>query len=159
MKTLVIAEKPSVAADIAKALGKLPKKGDFFENDNYIISSAIGHVVTLFMPDDIDKKLRYWTLEALPILPKEFQLKPIERTEDRFRLLEKLIKRKDVDLLINACDAGREGELIFRYVVQLAASNKPTKRLWLSSMTAAFMVRGSANRQPSCLPKPAGRWR
>ncbi|MEZ5404686.1 MAG: DNA topoisomerase III [Verrucomicrobiia bacterium] len=135
MKTLVIAEKPSVAADIAKALGKLPKKGDFFENDNYIISSAIGHVVTLFMPDDIDKKLRYWTLEALPILPKEFQLKPIEKTEDRFRLLEKLIKRKDVDQIINACDAGREGELIFRYILQLTGTEKPMKRLWLSSMT------------------------
>lgn len=142
MKTLVIAEKPSVAADIAKALGKLPKKGDYFENDNYIISSAIGHVVTLFMPDDIDKKLRYWTLEALPILPKEFQLKPIEKTEDRFRLLEKLIKRKDVDQIINACDAGREGELIFRYILQLANSEKPVKRLWLSSMTPAAIREG-----------------
>ena len=142
MKTLVIAEKPSVATDIAKALGKLPKKGDYFENDNYIISSAIGHVVTLFMPDDIDKKLRYWTLEALPILPKEFQLKPIERTEDRFRLLEKLIKRKEVDLIINACDAGREGELIFRYLLQLTGVKKPTKRLWLSSMTPAAIREG-----------------
>jgi DNA topoisomerase-3 len=142
MKTLVIAEKPSVAADIAKALGKLPKKGDYFENDNYIISSAIGHVVTLFMPDDIDKKLRYWTLEALPILPKEFQLKPIEKTEDRFRLLEKLIKRKDVDQIVNACDAGREGELIFRYILQLANSEKPVKRLWLSSMTPAAIREG-----------------
>ncbi len=134
MKTLVIAEKPSVATDIARCL-KVPKKGDHFENDEWVISSAIGHLVTLFMPDDIDKKLRYWTLEALPILPETFQVKPIEDTEARYKMLEKLIHRKDVSAIVNACDAGREGELIFRYICQLAQNTKPVRRLWLSSMT------------------------
>src|SRR5580704_9812145 len=97
MKSLIIAEKPSVAADLARALGKVPKKGDHFENDDYVISSAVGHVVELQMPEDIDKKkFGFWRLEMLPIIPEKFELKPIEESKDRFTQLKKLLTRKDV---------------------------------------------------------------
>ena len=136
MKSLVIAEKPSVAADLARALGKVPKKGDIYENDEWVISSAVGHVVELEMPEDIDKKkYGFWRLETLPIVPEKFGLKPIEDSKDRFTLLKKLLARKDVDQVINACDAGREGELIFAYLYQLAKSKLPVKRAWMQSMT------------------------
>jgi len=135
-KSLIIAEKPSVAADIARVLGKIPKKGDHFENDQYVVSSAIGHVVELQMPEDIDKKkFGFWRLETLPIIPEKFELKPSEGSKDRFTYLKKLIARKDITVVINACDAGREGELIFTYLTQLAKNKHPVKRLWLQSMT------------------------
>jgi len=136
MKSLIIAEKPSVAADLARALGKIPKKSDFFENDRYVISSAVGHVVELSMPEDIDKKkYGFWRLEALPIIPEKFELKPIESSKDRFALLKKLLARKDIDEVINACDAGREGELIFNYLYQLTKCAKPVRRAWIQTMT------------------------
>jgi len=134
-KTLIIAEKPSVAADIARALGGFKKTGEFFESEDYVLSSAVGHVAELCMPEDYDKKLRFWTLQALPIIPEQFKLKAGERTNDRFELLKKLMKRKDVTELFNACDAGREGELIFTYLYELAGCKKPFRRLWWSSMT------------------------
>ena len=134
-KTLVIAEKPSVAQDVVRALGKFEKHGDYFENENFVISSAIGHLVELCMPGELDKKRGKWSFANLPIIPEQFELKPIEKTESRFRLLKRLMKRDDIDLIINACDAGREGELIFRYLVKLAGIRKPLKRLWLQSMT------------------------
>ena len=130
-KALVIAEKPSVALDLSRALGRFTKKDDFFENDSYVISSAIGHLVELCLPNELDKKRGKWSFQNLPIIPSEFQLKPIEKTESRFKLLKRLMKRDDVDLIINACDAGREGELIFRYLIQLAGVKKPLRRLWL----------------------------
>jgi DNA topoisomerase-3 len=143
MKTLVIAEKPSVAADIARALGKVPKKGDHYENDEYVISSAVGHVVELLMPEDIDKKkYGFWRLETLPIIPDKFELKPSEDSKDRFNQLKKLIARKDINQVVNACDAGREGELIFAYLCQLAKNKHPVKRLWLQSMTSEAIREG-----------------
>jgi DNA topoisomerase III len=135
MKKLVIAEKPSVARDLASVLGKVPKQNDWYENDEYVIASAIGHLVELFMPDDIDKKLKAWSLKTLPIIPDKFQLKPIEKTKPKFNELKKLLKRTDLDLVINACDAGREGELIFKYIYDLSKSKLPVKRLWMVSMT------------------------
>ncbi len=134
-KSLIIAEKPSVAGDIARALGGFKKDGDFFESDRFVISSAIGHLVELAVPEGVEVKRGKWNLENLPVLPEEFDLKPIEKTEPRFKLLKRLIKRPDVDTLINACDAGREGELIFRNLVALAGVKKPIRRLWLQSMT------------------------
>jgi DNA topoisomerase-3 len=134
-KSLIITEKPSVAKDVARAL-KVPKKGDHFENEDFVISSAVGHVAELLMPEDIDKKkYGFWRLETLPIIPAKFELKPIEKSKDVFASLKKLIARKDIDLLINACDAGREGELIFNNLCQLANNKHPVKRLWLQSMT------------------------
>jgi DNA topoisomerase-3 len=136
MKSLIIAEKPSVAADLARALGKVPKKGDHYENDDYVISSAVGHIVELQMPEDIDKKkYGFWRLDALPIIPEKFELKPIEDSKDRFDLLKKLLARKDVESVVNACDAGREGELIFTYLYQLAKCKLPVKRAWMQTMT------------------------
>ena len=136
MKSLVIAEKPSVAADLARALGKVPKKGDHYENDEYVISYAVGHLVELEMPEDIDKKkYGFWRLETLPIIPDKFGLKPIEDSKDRFNALKKLLARKDIDQVINACDAGREGELIFAYLYQLSKCKLPVKRAWMQTMT------------------------
>lgn len=137
-KKLVIAEKPSVARDIASALGRFKKDGDVYENDHYVITAAAGHLVELFMPEDIDKKeYGFWRLAALPIIPDAFQLKPIgdKRSKDRFQLLKKQMQRKDVDEILNACDAGREGELIFTYIYELAKSKKPFERVWMQSMT------------------------
>ena len=133
-KSLIIAEKPSVAGDIARVLG-VKKAGDFFENDQFVISSAIGHLVELCAPEGVEVKRGKWNLENLPVLPETFDLRPIEKTEARFKLLKRLIKRPDVEALINACDAGREGELIFRNLVKLAGVHKTISRLWLQSMT------------------------
>lgn len=140
MKKLIIAEKPSVAADLARVLGKLKKNDDFYENDQYVISSAVGHLVELFKPDDIDKKYARWTLAALPIIPKKFELKPIEKTKQKLSSLKKLMSRKDIDEVVNACDAGREGELIFTYIYEITKCKLPTKRLWVSSMTPASIL-------------------
>src|SRR5438045_2667536 len=112
-KTLIIAEKPSVASDLAHALGGFKKEGDHFENDRYVISSAVGHLVELCLPAELDVKRGKWSFANLPIIPDEFELKPIEKSKPRFNQLKRLIQRKDVTDLINACDAGREGELIF----------------------------------------------
>src|SRR2546423_12913306 len=134
-KSLIIAEKPSVANDLARALGGFKKEGDHFENESYVIASALGHLVELALPSELDVKRGKWSFANLPIIPDEFELKPIEKTKARFNMLKKLMKREDVDLLINACDAGREGELIFRYLVKLSGVKKPIRRLWLQSMT------------------------
>jgi DNA topoisomerase III len=136
-KALVIAEKPSVASDIARALGGFQKHEDYFESDAFVLSSAIGHLVELVVPEEFEVKRGKWTFAHLPIIPPHFDLQPIDRTAARLKLLAKLIRRKDVDRLINACDAGREGELIFRNVVKYVGSTKPIQRLWLQSMTPA----------------------
>ena len=138
MKSLVIAEKPSVARDLCKAVGgKFEKHDDYFENDHYVITSAVGHIVELCMPEDYDKRDAFWRLSNLPIVPRSFKLKPIEKTEAKFKAIRKLANRADVEEVINACDAGREGELIFNYVYKLAKCKKPVKRLWMLSMTPA----------------------
>ena len=136
MKTLVIAEKPSVAQDLARALGMKPGRGDdFYENDEYVVSSAVGHLLELTVPEEHDIKKGKWSLEKLPHLPPEFALAPIDRTASRLAVLKRLLKRKDVTEVINACDAGREGELIFRNIMRAANARQPLKRLWLQSMT------------------------
>ncbi len=134
-KKLIIAEKPSVAADIARALGGFTRKGDYFESDDYVLSSAVGHLLELAVPEEFDVKRGKWSFANLPVIPPHFELAPIERGEERLNLLLRLLKRKDVSGLVNACDAGREGELIFRYIVQHARAKKPIERLWLQSMT------------------------
>ncbi len=141
-KTLVIAEKPSVAGDISRSLGKFKKHEGYYENDQMVVTHAVGHLVELFMPNDFKKEWRAWTLDNLPMIPDRFQLKPIEKTESQLNIVLALIKRKEITELVNACDAGREGELIFRYIYSLSESNKPIRRLWLSSMTAAAVKDG-----------------
>ena len=134
-KKLVIAEKPSVAADIARALGGFTRKGDYFESDEHLLSSAVGHLLKLAVPDEYEVKKGKWSFKHLPVIPPHFELAPLEKSEQRLNLLLRLMKRRDVNGLINACDAGREGELIFRYLVQHARIKKPIERLWLQSMT------------------------
>jgi len=136
-KSLIIAEKPSVAADIARALGGFTRQGDYFESDEYVLSSAVGHLLEIAAPEQFEVKRGKWSFANLPVIPPHFDIHPIERNQERLRLLTRLIKRKDVDGLINACDAGREGELIFRLIVQHAKSKLPVRRLWLQSMTQA----------------------
>ena len=137
-KKLIIAEKPSVAQDVARSLGRFKKTDTGFENDDFVVSSALGHLVELYMPEDIDKKeYGFWRLNVLPIIPDTFQLKPIsdKRSKERFQALKKLMSRKDVGEIYNACDAGREGELIFTYIYELAKCKKPFRRIWMQSMT------------------------
>jgi DNA topoisomerase-3 len=144
-KQLIIAEKPSVAADIARAIGGFTRHGDYFESDDYVLSSAVGHLLEIGMPEDEEVKRGKWTFAHLPAIPSHFELKPIEKNESRLRTLLKLIRRKDVARIINACDAGREGELIFRYIMQYAKTAKPVERLWLQSMTPASIRDGFAH--------------
>jgi DNA topoisomerase-3 len=144
-KSLIIAEKPSVANDIAKTLGGFTKHDEYFESDQYILSSAVGHLLEITVPEEYDVKRGKWSFTHLPVIPPYFALNPIAKTESRLKVLNKLIKRKDVSTLINACDAGREGELIFRLIAQAAKAKQPVKRLWLQSMTPGAIREGFAN--------------
>ncbi len=142
-KTLVIAEKPSVAQDIVRALtpvsGKFEKHDEHFENDTHVVTSAVGHLVEIQAPEAYDVKRGKWSFTHLPVIPPHFDLKPVDKTKTRLNAVVKLAKRKDVGQLVNACDAGREGELIFRLIEQYAGGakplGKPVNRLWLQSMT------------------------
>ena len=134
-KTLIIAEKPSVAGDIAKALGGFKKHDDYYESDQYVLSSAVGHLLELAVPEGVEPKTGKWNLKNLPVIPPHFDLNPIDKSIGRLRTLTKLIKRKDVEAVINACDAGREGELIFRNIIRYTKCKLPIRRLWLQSMT------------------------
>jgi DNA topoisomerase-3 len=153
-KTLIIAEKPSVAGDIAKALGGFKKEADYYESGEYLLSSAVGHLLELIPPEGVEAARGKWTFKCLPVIPPHFDLQPIERNENRLKVLKKLIKRDDVDALINACDAGREGELIFRNIVKFTKAKQPIKRLWLQSMTPAAIRDGfeSLRNDDSMLP-------
>jgi DNA topoisomerase-3 len=148
-KALVIAEKPSVAQDIVRALtpesGKFEKHAEHFENDRWIVTSAVGHLLEIKAPEEFDVKRGKWSFTNLPVIPPHFELNPIDKTKTRLNAVIKLIKRKDVGELINACDAGREGELIFRLIQQHAKSKLPVKRLWLQSMTPQAIREGFAN--------------
>jgi len=143
-KTLIIAEKPSVAQDIARALGGFTRQKDYFESDDYVLSSAVGHLLELAVPPEEEVKRGKWSFANLPVIPSQFALQPIKKSEDRLKLLTRLIKRKDVEALINACDAGREGELIFNFIVEHSKTKKPVQRLWLQSMTANAIREGFA---------------
>src|SRR5436309_10689518 len=152
-KSLIITEKPSVATDIAKALGGFKKGKDYYDNEKYVISWAVGHLFELAVPASM-KEQDKWDMTKLPIMPVEFELEPAEKMSGRVNVLRKLIKDKNVSEIINACDAGREGELIFRYIIQYAGTKKPIKRLWLQSMTpeairdAFARLRSDAEMQP-----------
>ncbi|MEO8021390.1 DNA topoisomerase III [Polaromonas sp.] len=146
MKTLVIAEKPSVAQDIVRAItptaGKFEKHDEYFESDDWVITSAVGHLVEIQAPEEFDVKRGKWSFANLPVIPPYFDLKPMDKTKTRLNAIVKLTKRKDVGAIVNACDAGREGELIFRLIQQYAKSAHPVKRLWLQSMTPAAIRDG-----------------
>jgi len=144
-KALIIAEKPSVANDIARALGGFTKHDEYYESDEYVLSSAVGHLLEIAAPEEYEVKRGKWSFAHLPVIPPHFDLNPIAKSESRLKVLTKLIKRKDVERLINACDAGREGELIFRLIAQHANVKKPVQRLWLQSMTPAAIRDGFAH--------------
>jgi DNA topoisomerase-3 len=150
-KTIIIAEKPSVAQDIVRALtptaGKFDKHDDHFENERYVVTSAVGHLVEIKAPEEYDVKRGKWSFANLPVVPPHFDLAPIDKAKSRLNAVVKQVKRKDVTAIINACDAGREGELIFRLIVQYAGTakspiTKPIQRLWLQSMTPAAIREG-----------------
>jgi DNA topoisomerase-3 len=151
-KSLIIAEKPSVAQDLVRALtpvsGKFEKHAEHFENERYVVTSAVGHLVEIKAPEEFDVKRGKWSFNHLPVIPPHFDLAPIDKAKTRLNAVVKLAKRKDVGELINACDAGREGELIFRLIVQYAGlekqgrSTKPVHRLWLQSMTPEAIREG-----------------
>jgi DNA topoisomerase-3 len=149
MKTLVIAEKPSVAQDIVRAItptaGKFEKHDEYFESDEWIVTSAVGHLVEIQAPEEFDVKRGKWSFANLPVIPPYFDLKPIDKTKTRLNAIVKLAKRKDVSAMVNACDAGREGELIFRLIQQYSKAKHPVKRLWLQSMTPAAIRDGFAS--------------
>ena len=152
-KTLIIAEKPSVALDISRALGGFTREGDYFESEQYVLSSSVGHLLSLVAPNDPVRGK--WSFTHLPVIPPQFELGPTDkRSAERLKLLVKLLKRKDVGAVINACDAGREGELIFRYIVQYAGVKKPIQRLWLRSMTQASIRDAFANLRDDETMKP-----
>ncbi|MDZ7890746.1 MAG: DNA topoisomerase III [Rhodoferax sp.] len=161
-KTLVIAEKPSVAQDIVRALtpvaGKFEKHDEYFESDNYVVSSAVGHLVEIQAPEQYDVKRGKWSFAQLPVIPPHFDLKPVDKTKTRLNAVVKLAKRKDVDKIVNACDAGREGELIFRLIEQYAGGakplGKPVSRLWLQSMTPQAIRDGFDNLRTNAQMQP-----
>ena len=148
-KTLIIAEKPSVAQDIVRALtpvaGKFEKHDDYFEGDHHVVTSAVGHLLEIKAPEEYDVKRGKWSFANLPVIPPHFELNPIDKSKGRLNAIVKLAKRKDITELVNACDAGREGELIFRLIQQHAKSKHPVKRLWLQSMTPAAIRDGFDN--------------
>jgi DNA topoisomerase-3 len=136
-KGLILTEKPSVSRDITKALGGFTemKNGEYYESDDFICTYAVGHILTLLAPEDIKPEYKRWRLADLPILPETFQSKPVSNQQGRLKTIARLMKRKDVSYLVNACDAAREGELIFREIVDYLEIKKPIRRLWLQSMT------------------------
>src|SRR5438067_3286549 len=140
-KSLIITEKPSVASDIAKALGGFKKSKDYYDNEGYVISWAVGHLFQLAVPASM-KEQDKWDMKKLPIMPVEFELEPADKMSGRANVLRKLIRDKNGSEIINACDAGREGELIFRYIIQYAGTKKPIKRVWLQSMTPEAIREG-----------------
>ena len=161
-KTLVIAEKPSVAQDIVRALtptaGKFEKHDEYFESDSYVVSSAVGHLVEIQAPEEFDVKRGKWSFANLPVIPPHFDLKPVDKTKTRLNAVVRLAKRKDVDKIVNACDAGREGELIFRLIEQYAGGakplGKPVSRLWLQSMTPQAIRDGFDNLRTNAQMQP-----
>ncbi len=149
-KTLIIAEKPSVAADIVKALpGTFKRSKTHYESNDYIVSYAIGHLVSIGYPEEIDPRFQKWSLDNLPILPETFPLTVLPNTKSQYNALSKLIRRRDVDVIVNGCDAGREGELIFKYILKKAftksVAGKSIRRLWLQSMTLNAIREGLSN--------------
>jgi DNA topoisomerase-3 len=158
MKTLVIAEKPSVAQDIVRAItptaGKFEKHDEYFESDDWVVTSAVGHLVEIQAPEEFDVKRGKWSFANLPVIPPYFDLKPMDKTKTRLNAIVKLTKRKDVGAIVNACDAGREGELIFRLIQQYAKSKHPVQRLWLQSMTPAAIRDGFASLRSDAQMQP-----
>ena len=145
MKTLVIAEKPSVARDIARVLGCSKKENGALEGNKYIVTWALGHLVTLKDPEDYDKKYKEWNMAVLPMMPEKLQIKVIPQTGKQYHAVTTQLARKDENEIVIATDAGREGELVARWILDKAHNQKPCKRLWISSVTDKAIREGFAN--------------
>src|SRR5215210_6915949 len=156
MKTLVIAEKPSVARDLADALpGSFDNHDSYLESEDTVITFAVGHLVELTDPEDYDERFKKWRMDDLPIVPDEFRLRPRDKkAEKQLKVIHKLLKRDDVDRVVNACDAGREGELIFAYIYETSGVDKPVERLWISSMTKSAIKDGFERLRPGTELRP-----
>jgi DNA topoisomerase-3 len=150
VKTLVIAEKPSVARDLTGALpGTFENNESYYESEDTIVTFAVGHLVELTDPEDYDEKFKKWRMADLPIVPEEFRLRPRDKkAEKQLKVIHKLLKRDDVDRIVNACDAGREGELIFAYIYETSGVDKPVERLWISSLTKTAIKDGFEHLRP-----------
>src|SRR5438874_444442 len=150
-KTLVIAEKPSVGRDLTKVLpGPFTKGEGYLEGPEHVITWAVGHLVQLADPDEYDDRFKKWRMADLPIVPERFKLViRDERSKKQMNVVKRQLGREDVDLVVNACDAGREGELIFAYLYENAGSRKPVKRLWLNSMTKQAIEEAFASLRPA----------
>ena len=149
MKKLIVAEKPSVARDIARVLGVRGKADGFIDGEDYAVTWALGHLVTLCEPDELDEKYKRWSMQQLPILPEGIPLKVLPKTRAQFNTIKKLMNARDVSSIICATDSAREGELIFRYIYQMAGCKKPVERLWISSMTDAAIRQGFSQLRPA----------
>ncbi|MEG1742197.1 MAG: DNA topoisomerase, partial [Acetivibrio sp.] len=145
MKSLVIAEKPSVGRDIARVLQCHTKQNGSFEGNKYIVTWGLGHLVELADPERYEDKYKEWKMEHLPIIPKEWKLEVMKQTGKQYNIVKSLIQRKDVNEIIIATDAGREGELVARLILEKAKNTKPLKRLWISSVTDKAIKEGFAN--------------
>ena len=145
---VVLAEKPSVARDIARVLGASARGDGCLTGNGYTVTWAIGHLVTLKEPEEIDARYKRWRAEDLPILPQRMELKVISKTRAQFKTVKALINDRETDRLICATDSGREGELIFRYIYEMAGCKKPFDRLWISSMTDEAIRDGFAHLKP-----------
>ena len=156
MKTLVIAEKPSVARDIVAALpGSFDSNKEFYEGDDYVVTYAVGHLLELNPPEDYDERFKKWRMDDLPIIPDDFRVRPRDaKSKKQLSVIHKLLKREDVDHVINACDAGREGELIFTHVYETSGVDKPVDRLWISSMTKQAIREGFEKLRPDAQLEP-----
>ncbi|GAK41693.1 DNA topoisomerase III [Paenibacillus urinalis] len=148
MKVLVLAEKPSVAREIARVMGSREKHKSYFEGPKYVVTWALGHLVGLAEPEDYDHKYATWNLADLPILPKQTKLKVLRETQHQYKAVQQLMKRQDIKELVIATDAAREGELLARWIMQMAHFKKPFKRLWISSQTDKAIKEGFANLKP-----------
>jgi DNA topoisomerase-3 len=150
VKTLIIAEKPSVARDLTDALpGTYENHESYYESEDTVITFAVGHLVELTDPEDYDEKFKKWRMADLPIVPEEFRLRPRDKkAEKQLKVIHKLLKREDVDRVVNACDAGREGELIFAYIYETSGVDKPVERLWISSLTKTAIKEGFEQLRP-----------
>lgn len=149
MKKLILAEKPSVARDIGRILNANEKKKNYLEGKNYVITWALGHLLGLKMPEDLNKKWEKWQLETLPMLPKFIGTKPLPKTRSQLKTIESLVKRKDINEIVIATDAGREGELVARWILQYVHANKKVTRLWISSQTDKAVKQGFKELKPA----------
>jgi DNA topoisomerase III len=152
MKSLVLAEKPSVARELARVLGCTQKHKSYMEGNQYIVTWALGHLIELKMPEHYDTKYKTWNLEDLPIIPQKMGLMVMKQTNHQYRAIEALAKRKDINECIIATDAGREGELVARWILEKLHWNRPLKRLWISSQTDKAIKDGFKQLRTSTIP-------